>query len=712
MSRPTLLIGSRYNSVAEALHQLTDLFLPNGELVHSVKHVGFVCAAELFEALDDLPPQKLLNTIVVLDLGAEDETVWNVTQMKGERGLATRLVLAFPEVYFIFVGASGSLKSPARYSGMLSELGLSSAEQDATWTLLKEHHFNSGRNLLRIFALVQLHAQGFRTLFDPTGLRSLIKFGLQQELLGKLPDVRASLYRHYSVSRLQNVAAIAEEEAAFLYLNGYATYKFGFRSWLAQTNKEFSRLTQDQDPPPFINAQSTFAVSIMDWHLAYRDDEETSEAKRQPLREAFLSNRVSSPIIVTSFPHAFYQKESRIQRLKKRIKQWLNSEAVEVEEPVAAYEWKSKAVILPKPYGGFFDLIHKPVENGSENPCNVVFKNVWQKMADDIHQPVQSQKARDTPTPHSAPHACSAVAERLLLRAQELRAGDPVRTETWIHAALLAGEAKEILGGLSLTTTFQTLALQNEAEVSSEVSFFGMSVDVNVERRLDLLDEEVVLLQQAATSGRFKERREDVSGRLNCLLLTAHSLRMRFSRSEQMDASEVCLRRFSKYQRKLHRLPSSFEITRYPRAAWNWFTSLPGSYPEFATNAGTSVKRLLALSVFWVVFFSIGYLILFSLHPSLEGKIGKSSVLALGHSFFTFLQLQPGLSEAEDLKGEGKFGLEQIAPSDPAFRHIRTWHMKWVLAYWILLLTELVFAYIHLGLLVSVLYRRITKRAP
>jgi len=711
MIRPILLLASRYQSVAEALHEVVDLFLPSAELTHKIKHVSFNCAAELFEALDDLPPKSLLNTMVLFDLGAEDETVWNMIQMKGERGLATRLVLSYPEVYFAFIGASGGLKYPQEDSEKLTELGVSIQQQANTSALIEEHHFTSGKNLFRMLELVQLHAQGFRTLFDATGLRSLLKFGLG-EILAKLPEVRAGLYRHYSVSRLQHVAAVAEEEAAFLYLNGYAAYKFGFRSWLAHTNKEFSRLARDQSSPSRINAENQFVVSIMDWHLAYRDDEESSDIKRESLREIFLNEQVDGPIIVTSFPHSFYLRQSPIQRLSKKVKEWRQPSTTAKDGNEVEHAWTSKSVILSKPYGGFFDLLRKTAENGSKNPCSVVFNSVLESMANDIKQPTRSPVATNAPIPHSAPHAFSVVVERLLNRSQELKTADPIDTESWIQAAMLAGEAKEVLGGLSLTTTYQALALQNEAEVRAEVSFYGMSVEVEVERRLNLLDKEVLLVQRAATSGRFKERREDVAARLNCLLLTAHNLRMQFSECEQVDAAEHCLRRFAKHQRKLKRLPFTSEITRYPGAAINWLVSLPAGYPEYATDSGTSVKKLVGMSMFWIVFFSIGFFFLFTLHPHLKGDIRKTSVLALGHSFFTFVQLQPGLSEAEQLKEEAHFGLDKMPTGDPAYGQIRSWHMKWLLAYWTLLSTELVLAYLHLGLLVSVLYRRITRRAP
>src|SRR4051812_863335 len=112
MTRPTLLVASRRASVASALVQYFNLFLPQEGMSHEVRPVWFSCSAELFETLDGLTPQQLRESVVVLDLGAESGDPWGVESMGHERGLASHLILSYPEVYFIFVGASGRLTRP------------------------------------------------------------------------------------------------------------------------------------------------------------------------------------------------------------------------------------------------------------------------------------------------------------------------------------------------------------------------------------------------------------------------------------------------------------------------------------------------------------------------------------------------------------------------------------------------------------------------
>jgi hypothetical protein len=73
--------------------------------------------------------------------------------------------------------------------------------------------------------------------------------------------------------------------------------------------------------------------------------------------------------------------------------------------------------------------------------------------------------------------------------------------------------------------------------------------------------------------------------------------------------------------------------------------------------------------------------------------------VGMWHSLFTFLELQPGLPDVEQLKMEQSLDQSYQA-------------MGWMLSYRLAVLLELIVAYFHLGLLVSVLYRHITRRAP
>jgi hypothetical protein len=326
------------------------------------------------------------------------------------------------------------------------------------------------------------------------------------------------------------------------------------------------------------------------------------------------------------------------------------------------------------------------------------------------------------------------VAERLLGRARRIKKEDPLGTEGWIQVAVLAGEAKEILGGLSRTTVYEALALQNVAEVHAELSFHGMAVQVGVQSRLKELEGELSVVQRAGISMRQEaasvacvqpdcptaQEEQDShflhqAAPLNFLVQTVNTLRLQFAEHEQVQAAEDCLYHFAKYQHRLERLRTPWIDPHGYSKLW----VLLSYYPSCATRAGTSVGRLAWVSAIWIVIFAVFYTGLFRLYPpkppkpveeaspgnaassadrrlETDSEVEKPPApgfsLALWHSALTFL-LQPSISIVEQ-------NFEAFADLKASF-----WYQAAVFL-------ELGIAYLHLGLLVSVLYRRITKRAP
>ncbi|MBV9124242.1 MAG: hypothetical protein JO112_12865 [Planctomycetes bacterium] len=719
MSRPLLLIASRQQGAAVALHEFFDLFLPQGELIHRLDRCGFSCAAELFEQLDRYQSEQLRDLMVLFDLGTETAGPWNVEDIRGESGLATQLVLAYPEVYFVFISASG----PGQRSGFKR---LSPECQ----SILDRYHFVSGGELVKALELVELHALGFRTIFDATGLRSYLKRELQEQILRKLPGVCATIYQPVTESRLGHAAMTADEEASFLYLNGYGAYKFGLRSWLAHTKAEFCRLlAPGRASPTALPVPGQFRAALVDWHLAYRDDE--THGKAPLAREVSSCGKVGFPIFVTSF-----------------------KDQVRGHDP-------QRTVILAKPYGGFFTLLAGETENRIR-PMAEVFNGVGERMDEEIRprwvppspaEPRPGPVPEDSGTPpwafdpdrlalasdlpaHSAPYGCSVIAGRLLARALALRADEPSATEAWVQGAVLAGEAKEILGGLSRTTAYEALALQNEAEVRAEVSFYGIEARIKAKPRLADLEREADFIHAAGLEVRAKMRQPicDVVGcpsarprewrkefakepaRLNFLLQTANNLRARFTEHEQVEAAEECLRKFARYERTLRYGSWLGLFSPFHFAEWwvDWFT-----------RAGTSVWRLLWGSMLVIGAFAIVYFYLLGWHPKLESDPGRRFQAGMGHSLFTFM-LQPGIAGLDDLEKdpalqpdfnrlkeeEYYLGWSEVELGPERHLPALQWKMRWVQWYRLVMWGELGVASLHIGLLISLLYRRITKRAP
>lgn len=685
MSRPLLLFASRHESVASALRQQFELFIPTCKLPHRVEHVGFSSCTELFAALDAIPPEQLLNTMLVFDISAEEEGTLDVRNIHGEWGVATQLILSYPELYIVFFETA--LPQPVR------SIDLSKHEK------IREYHYVEDGSLLKLHNLIRFHADEFRALFDATGLRSLIV----KDLLTESGDERVGMYQLLSKSRFEHAAVCADEEIPFVYLNGYAAYSAGFRTWLLCTQKEFRRHLPARTPAkdrsadglqgaparssgsiagyvrtflrwlrPPVMEQPMFGAVLSDWELAYPDHIGPVPKDSLLLSTDFKTN--DKVIIISSYQQADEKKT-----------------------------WKDfgelpEIVRLPKPYGGIFSLLSRG-KNLKRNALGLRSQQTWR----DIKTQTTARRREDSR--HSAPYARNLVARRLLMRARLINSSaTKENTEAWVHMALLASTAKEILGQQSRTTAYEALALQHEAEVNAEMSFFGISTKLEVKRRLKKLEQES-LLTQSGVYGSWKARREHENSRLNFLLRAVNSLRLRFMEYEQVKATEECVHRLARYHRRLGSLSFTSLLPAFLSPVFGSALWATWGYPEFATKAGTSFWRLFYLSVFWVVIFTAGYSALLARHPNLntpEKQVGQYE-LAAWHSVFTFISLQPGMKEVDEL-------------TDPksADDTVPTWGglPDWSRRYRILVLVELGVAYLHLGLLISILYRRVTKRAP
>lgn len=708
MRRFTLIIASPHAPVTSALAEFARLFLPQIHLEHRILPVQYSCAGELFEELDAIEPNQLRDTMVVLDMGGEDAGAWDVQNMY-DAGMAAQLVLSFPEVYFVFLGSSDGLKA-----------ALPDA-RPSDWSMLDRHHFVANERLIDILPLIALHAHGFRTIFDATGLRSCLK----ELLINRVGGERAKVYAPVVASRRACIAAVADEESAFVYLDGYATHKFGYRVWLLTTESEFDRVLRHNphvqrealtlgQPPRVAGPENVNAV-VSDWDLVYPDH------MGPPDKSLLLPDRLRKDICIMLIT-GFQEREQ--------------------EQLLVTHQ----GLRAPKPYGGLFDLLASEEMVPNRRNCLAERDNeVWPQVRDSM-----SGQDSQQPGNHTAPYARGVVANRLLARARKLAKTESKETESWVQVALLAGEAKEILGGLSRTTAYESVALQNEAEVIAEISFFGTLAQSRVERRLTRLEEETQLMLRLNPGLTSEAQTEANIARLNCLLQTVNTLRLRFSEHEQVNASEECLRYVARYHSQLDRFTVCRPFVRVfgPGKAWQAFDRVcallryaMNRYLDLATDAGTSVCRLTWVSGVWIFSFGLFYfLLLCCFSPDakpVEQKPGavytyrvevpfagdnkapvvtsakleipptpadsqaaqstrldRGFILAMWHSCLTFV-LQPSISEIE--QDQGAYGYMNLRVT-PLYR--------------IAMMFELLIAYVHLGLLLSLLYRRITKRAP
>src|ERR1022692_460897 len=696
MSQPIYLIASRHRAVSAALRISVGMFLRQAGLDHQLRTIAFHRSAEFFAVLNELSPSDLRNSVVLLDLTSETGDPWDVNDLRSERGLAVQILLSYPEVYCIFLG-----------SGVPNALRLGHGDID--------NHLLNIERLAGIVAMVHRHEEGFRTIFDATGLRSAVK-----SLLCEVEGAEYGLlYRPFSTSRLRHAAAVADEELTFAFLGGYAAFKAGFRAWLLSSKAEFRRVlpVRDEDRQ---TGPKRFDVILSDWDLAYPD----LGANERGWDLVLNTERPSEePLyLVTSFRDHISDEDA------KRL--W----------PHGSKDLGCRQ----KPNDGFYSFL---TADGADSIAELSagFANA-QKEVDAFLASISMAEIRasrtdgkDSPGGHGAPFSRLVIAERLLTRARAMLAqlGD---VQTAVHAAVLACEAKEILGGLSRTTFYDAVAAQHEAEVLAEITFLGSSAQVHVRERLRDFEKEVAFASRIVHGPNSSELPAETVARLNCLSRTTNNLRSHLGRYDQVPAAEECLHSYARHQRHLRSLEvsgillaiDSFQalllrisnfIGRFPRdethsaidqmaartAAFRlrvagrmrksssrvggWLWTRGSWYLDWVTRSGTSISRLLLSNLGWILVFSLAYFWLIVPSPAQWPRRVMEFGDALKHSFFTFVAVAPGPPAADDWTRQELHRL-------PA------------LPYYVILALEVSFAYLHLGLLLSMLYRRLTRHAP
>jgi hypothetical protein len=132
------------------------------------------------------------------------------------------------------------------------------------------------------------------------------------------------------------------------------------------------------------------------------------------------------------------------------------------------------------------------------------------------------------------------------------------------------------------------------------------------------------------------------------------------------------------------------------------------AYVDKVTDSGTSLTRLAFFNLVYIVAFGLffaGILKIAHIDEDRESKHDNAHPThlvgrAFSHSFFTFVQVAPGPPRMDSLVDEEKLH------DKPGWKQACYWtYLSGVFA-------EMVVAYVHLGLLVAMLYRRLTRHAP
>ena len=631
---------------------------------------------EIFECLSAMPTFELMDAMVILELECGDPTPWSLAQLgRDSRGYAASLALAFPEVYFVFLGGV----SP------IAQWDYPEKCKSIEW-----HHFVTWPSIMKLAEMIRHHSSSFRTLFDPTGLRTMLKLQLLQVAQG---EKRGLFFRRCLEMRLQRHAAAADDEDDYTFLQGYALYRGGFCTSLLRSEEEFFHHLLSYERQP--GHSSRLNLLISDWDLAYSDHEysDNDGSDSSLLNKLDKSGGLELPVLVVSG----YTEDSDVREFVARPDQ----------------DGLQRRLSISKPHSGIYEIIARIRDITSENVGTASSKGRrWQSIAESRPRISRSLapdlgnisgktgaaffkkllRSKTVPSVevetesvhnrrHSLPFARALVVRDLLDRAITLKKRGASRVQEGILQAVLALDAKELLGEMSRTTGNEVTNLQVEGELTAELSWCGVDSEAEVDDRIKDLEneaddmEELELKFACSLSSMKSQKAKYESQKANHLYRVFDLMRAKYNEAGQIVAGERCHRKLLQWQAK---------IPETRRSLLDWYVS-------FATADGTSVRRILFCNAFFMLLFATLYSMFLWIHPIANLLARTQIAMAVGHSVFSFVEVQPAFDFVDRAMVER--GLSEI----------------YMLTYRLVVLCEILIAYLNLGMLISVLYRRLVR---
>lgn len=450
--------------------------------------------------------------------------------------LVALLTLTFPEVKWMFGIVTGELEDFPREDHTLPAL-LTKARRDP--------------------------------LFDPTGLREWVR----QKTNEKLNDLHKAgggtgLALQLPKRRKENLAAAIDDEVDYARVHAYTAYRYGYRGDVITTwslmDERFGEKRAELLPP---DESHGYALLLEDMRLTFADKPGRTHLSRLD------SRAVHCPLLKNGREH------SNCRCLITTGQMGQDDELVEDNKRYLEDKNPGHGSVHFKPLGGLCDIWSKirlrdsGILEGSPRGNGQGFQWPPEKALDDLHDG------------HGSPGKLGMVARVLIERATAMRqtassAGD------WIHAAVLAGDAAELLGGKTPTLTLAALALKHEYEVRGECTFIGAGFHFGLDQRIKEIKAEVASVKRWF----YPKIRESAAHDATATIL--NRLKLAFSEAGQMEEEERCLIELRSINRKMSR----------PKG-W-WWISPPHLLAHIVLSYGEwllgSFARLIMMSAFWL----------------------------------------------------------------------------------------------------------------
>jgi hypothetical protein len=460
--------------------------------------------------LCELSPESLRESVVLVDEYFDITECKPIGITQNKDNFWGRLILAFPEVEFIF--------------------------QNKTLP---------GSTSIKSWSASFLDKNSFAPIFDFSGVRNRIKINLGIALINRNKKAR-----------------IIEDETSFAYFHGYIAYKTGHKAQLftslnhLEQEEKYYKENKDEKSHP--------ALQIQDLSLGFADKSDTDKIKYSDLytryeKFTFLKNIEED----RDFAITVGKEGSQV---KKRIPIKLNDKWYHLVERAS----KNGQSILVKSIEGkknnkeFLFFSKEPIHE-KVTPCDIC--NLKVKKFKDLHKveliykptkgiyhileilkPCSNSNDQTTSSAetgnHSAEGILAVIAENLLNRAIIILENTN-HVETAIHAAILAVDAKEMLNGLTPTLALQAFILQQKAEATAECLFAGTEYNILLGERFKDINKEVEVISKRF-SPKVRSKME-----LNTRLSIVESLSGIYSTNRQFEEELECLKEARKLSIKL-----------------------------------------------------------------------------------------------------------------------------------------------------------------
>jgi hypothetical protein len=671
MSRPVLYVFSKSSEIKDSLSR----FMYHAGRARGLKYdfdpeknaLAYSFVEEITTAFKKESPKTLMHTVAVLDVSDIKERIPldEIDDKTEERQLTAIascnsswtdiafLILAYPEVFWIIVGAI--YNKPAN--------------DKLSWC---REHFVDASDMTACIKLLERHQNGYRPLFDPSGLRNLIKLNTlaNEEKDAKDQKSTPDYYKKPLRDRKKQCAVSIDEETPYVFLNGYTAYRFGYRCYTVMSLKEMKE-------PKEVH------LTMEDLDLRFEDMDKRATDK---YREA----------------------DDRPSYLKNAERFYVTGVANEKEKG------KHGKKIIDKPYSGIYDLAQRLgiFPHGNEKSKSLEYlsfrKQLRTQLADlkqhDVKKRVGGSKDDDKKDSHSPANRLLIVTEILLERSQTILK-EITDCQSAVLGAVLALEAKEILHGLSMTTSLQALSLQHQFEVLAECSFYGVGAEIKTDERFN------ELAMESDKAVRLEEYPQEFHSRLaksfNSQIEIANNIRLIFKEYEQFDEEDRCIDKIRHLMQGLHWFQT---IERKENC--NLTAFLPRCrqrvrfFGDAIKNSGKSILlffkypklvfpliekyfvwlvssplKLIASIFFWIFIFYPFYSLYMFCNNMYVREPWSIDLSAFWQSALTFFEMQP----ANVIEGKGVF-------------------------FNLLTLVELLLAYVHLGIFISYLYQKLSRR--